>query len=103
MATEYYNKNYSQIQNNSSLYSSEQQIENYKSPAWDTLEPGYVTDTHVGDIIQQSENQNITPSQKIINQIQQCSDITVLKSFELLAKNNEEIRKVYDIKMKEFI
>ena len=86
-------------QNNNSLYSSEQPIENYKSPGWDTLEPGYVTDTNVGDIIQQSENQNLTPSQKIIAQINQCTEEKVLKSFELLAKNNEEIKTAYDIKL----
>ena len=47
------------------------------------------------------QEQQLTPSQKIINQIKQCSDITVLKSFELLAKNNTEIKTVYQVKLNE--
>ncbi len=41
-------------------------------------------------------------TQRIIDQITQCSDETVLKSFQLIAKNNPEIQEVYDKKLKSF-
>lgn len=42
-----------------------------------------------------------TQEQRIIEQIQQCSDTTVLKSFELIAKNNPPIFASYQIKLTE--
>lgn len=50
------------------------------------------------------ENPNEQPKtqeQRIIEQIQQCSDTTVLKSFELIAKNNPKIFAAYQIKLTE--
>jgi hypothetical protein len=43
----------------------------------------------------------LTTADKIKSQILECTDATVLKSFELLAKNNQELKAIYDNRLKE--
>lgn len=45
--------------------------------------------------------QNKTPEERIIEQINQCSDIVVLKTFELLANKNPNLQEAYQNKLKQ--
>ena len=74
-------------QTNPELYSSEQ--------------PKNWFDNDKQEVFELMDAITLSPKQKIISQIQQCSDITVLKSFELLAKNNTEIKTAYDNRFNE--
>ena len=44
----------------------------------------------------------LTSEQKIINQINEITDIKVLESFALIAKNNPQIKEAYDAKLQTF-
>lgn len=52
--------------------------------------------------VQVTKDSKELATQRIIDQINQCSDAAVLKSFELLAKSNSEIHNAYDNKLKTF-
>ena len=86
LCTQYYENQYLKPQNNNSLYSSEA-----------------VNQSEISDnpLYLLKIEESLTPSQKIIAQINECKELTVLKSFELLAKNNPEIKEAYSKRLNE--
>lgn len=53
-------------------------------------------------VIKTNDESKKSASERIIDQINGCSDIKVLETFKLLAKNHPEVQEAYDKKLKSF-
>lgn len=67
----------------------------------ESFKASYQREAVVPEPVVQSGNPKLDQTQSIIRDISTCSELKTIEAYRLIAKNNPEIQKVYDIKLKQ--